>query len=230
MTRIPRAAIVVLAGGSGSRVGAGRNKVLLPLAGEAVLAHSVRTALEVQGATRLVVVVRPADREEVTKTLTPVLGQHDLWLVDGGAERHDSEWAAIQVLAPEIESGDVEVVVIHDAARPLAPATLFRTVIDVAREQGSAVPALPAGRLSRLDGSDPRADLAAVQTPQAFAAGPLLDCYRRAASEGWTGTDTAACLERYAGLETHAVAGTAANLKVTFAADLPLAEELIRRR
>ena len=59
------------------------------------------------------------------EALSPVLGPHDLWLVEGGAERHDSEWAAIQALAPEIEDGDLEVVAIHDAARPLATADLF---------------------------------------------------------------------------------------------------------
>lgn len=223
----PRAAIVVLAGGSGTRVGADRNKVLLPLDGVPILARSVRTALDVDGATRLVVVVRPSDRDDVAEALAPVLGPHDLWLVDGGAERHDSEWAAIQALAPEIEAGDIEVVAIHDAARPLAPATLFRRVIDVAHEQGSAVPAVPAGTLSQLDGTSPRADLAAVQTPQAFSARTLLDCYRQAAADGWTGTDTAACLERYAGAETHAVAGSRTNLKVTFPEDLSLAEQLL---
>lgn len=224
----PRSAIVVLAGGSGTRVGADRNKVLLPLAGVPILAHSVRTALDVEGATRLVVVVRPGDREDVAEALAPVLGQYDLWLVDGGTERHDSEWAAIQVLAPEIEAGDIEVVAIHDAARPLAPAALFQTVIEVAHEHGSAVPAVPAGTLSDEHGLPVRG-LAAVQTPQAFAARTLLRCYREAATDAWTGTDTAACLERYAGTETHAVSGSRRNLKVTFPEDLSLAQELIQQ-
>ena len=230
MIRPPRAAIVVLAGGSGTRVGADRNKVLLPLGDVPVLAHSVRTALDVEGVTRLVVVIRPEDRSAVAEALIPVLGPHDLWLVEGGAERHHSEWAAIQTLAPEIEAGDLEVVAIHDAARPLAPAALFRTVIDVAHQHGSAVPAVAAGTLSRRDGSAPRTDLAAVQTPQAFDARTLVDCYRQADAEGWTGTDTAACLERYAAMTTRAVAGSPANLKVTFAADLPLAEALFTQR
>lgn len=225
----PQAAIVVLAGGSGSRVGADRNKVLLPLAGTPVIAHSVRTALDVEGATRLVVVVRPEDREDVAAALAPVLGPHDLWLVDGGAERHDSEWAAIQLLAPEIEAGDIEVVAIHDAARPLATAALFRTVIDVAHRHGAAVPAVAAGTLSDERGANPRTGLAAVQTPQAFSARVLLDSYRQAAAEAWTGTDTAACLERYSGLDAYAVAGSRTNLKVTFPEDLALAQELVRQ-
>ena len=67
----------MLAAGSGRRVGADRNKVLLPLGGIPVLAHSVRTALDVDGVHRLVVVVRPEDRDEVADALAPHLGAHD---------------------------------------------------------------------------------------------------------------------------------------------------------
>lgn len=226
----PRAAVVVLAAGSGSRVGAARNKVLLPLGGLPILAHSVRTALEVAGVHRLVVVVRPEDRDDVAAALSPVLGTHDLWLVDGGAQRHDSEYAALRALAGDIEAGDLDVVAIHDAARPLATADLFRRTIDAAARHGAAVPALPAGPLSRSDGSAPRTGLAAVQTPQAFAADTLLEAYRRADRDAFTGTDTAACLEKYAGLAAHAVPGSARNVKVTFPEDVPLAEALLARR
>jgi 2-C-methyl-D-erythritol 4-phosphate cytidylyltransferase len=226
----PRAAVVVLAAGSGTRVGSATNKVLLPLGELPVLAHSVRTALEVGGVHRLVVVVRPGDRDQVAAALTPVLGAHDLWLVDGGAERHDSEYAALRALAPDIEAGDLEVVAIHDAARPLATPALFRRTIDAAAAHGSAVPALAAGSLSRSDGTTPRSDLAAVQTPQAFAAVTLLEAYRRADRDGFTGTDTAACLERYAALAAHSVPGSAENVKVTFPEDLALAEALLAGR
>lgn len=226
----PRAAVVILAGGSGTRVGAGRNKVLLPLGPLPVLAHSVRTALDVNGVHRLVVVVRPEDHDEVAEALVPVLGSHDLWLVDGGARRHDSEYAALRALAHDIEAGDLDVVAIHDAARPLATAELFRRTLDAAAEHGAAVPAVAAGTLSRADGTAPRTDLAAVQTPQAFAADRLLECYRQADLDGFAGTDTAACVERYAGISAHSVPGLVDNLKVTFAEDLPLAEALLSQR
>ena len=79
-----RAAAVLLAAGSGTRVGAETNKVLLPLDGIPVLARSVRTVLDVDGVHRVVLVVRPEDREEVSSAVAPHLGAHDLWLVDGG--------------------------------------------------------------------------------------------------------------------------------------------------
>ncbi|MGZ4476760.1 MAG: IspD/TarI family cytidylyltransferase, partial [Nocardioides sp.] len=126
-----------------------------------------------------------------------------------------------------IEGGEIDVVAIHDAARPLASAALFRRVIDVAAEHGAAVPAVPAGVLSNADGSVADRDLVAVQTPQAFRAGTLLTAYDAAAAEHFVGTDTAACLERYADAVIHPIEGERRNLKITFPEDLRLAEELI---
>jgi len=221
------AAIVLLAAGAGRRVGAETNKVLLPLDGVPVLAHSVRTALGVDGVHRIVVVVRPEDRTEVAAALAPHLGTHDLWLVDGGAERHDSESRALEALRAEITSGEITVVAIHDAARPLATPALFARVIATALARGGAVPATAVAQLNRADGTLAPADLAAVQTPQAFRATDLLTAYDAAAADGFVGTDTAACLERYTDLEIRAVDGELTNLKVTFAEDLALAAELI---
>lgn len=223
----PRAAVVILAGGSGSRVGAGVNKVLLPLGPLPVLVHSLRTALLVSGVHRLVVVVRPEDRDEVAAAVQPHLGEHDLWLVDGGPQRHDSEWQAIRTLRPDIEAGELDVVAIHDAARPLASASLFASTIAAAAEHGGAIPVVPAaGLLCREPGPLPR-DVVAVQTPQAFRADALLASYLRAHEDGFTGTDTASCLERYADLRIAAVPSSAANLKVTFPEDVALAEALL---
>jgi 2-C-methyl-D-erythritol 4-phosphate cytidylyltransferase len=218
---------VLLGAGSGRRVGAERNKVLLPLAGLPVLAHSVRTALEVDGAHRVVVVVRAEDRQEVAGTLSPHLGTHDVWLVDGGDERHDSEYRALSALREDIEGGEIDVVAIHDGARPLASAALFRAVIDVAAADGAAVPAVPTGRLNVVDGSLAADGLVAVQTPQAFDARVLLAAYDAADADGFVGTDTAACLERYADVAVRAVAGERHNLKITFPDDLRHAEELV---
>ncbi|MCW2819623.1 MAG: 4-diphosphocytidyl-2C-methyl-D-erythritol synthase, partial [Marmoricola sp.] len=98
-----RTAAVLLAAGSGSRVGAGVNKVLLDLDGIPVLARSVRTVLDVAGVHRVVLVCRPGETDAVREAVEPQLGPHDLWVVEGGAERHDSEWQALRVLAPDVE-------------------------------------------------------------------------------------------------------------------------------
>lgn len=230
MTDTPRAAAVVLAAGSGTRVGAETNKVLLPLDGVPILARSVRTVLDVDGVHRVVLVVRPEDREDVSEAIAPHLGAHDLWLVDGGEHRHDSEWQALQVLAADIENDELDVVVIHDAARPLAGAGLWRAVIDSAARHGGAIPVVESPHLSHLDGSLAPPRLVAVQTPQAFRARELLGAYRQAEADGFVGTDTAACLERYTDVAIAGVPSTAANLKVTFPEDLGLAEALLSQR
>lgn len=218
------AAVVVLAAGSGSRVGAAVNKVLLPLGDVPVLAWSVRTALTVDDVARVVVVVREGEQDAVAAALLPHLAGAEVLLVVGGTTRHDSEHAALRVLADDIGDGTVDVVAIHDGARPLAPASLFAVTIATARDRGGAIPVVPATGLLGPDG--PVHGVAAVQTPQAFRAPALLAAYAAADRDGFRGTDTAASLRRYADLPVVAVPGTPANLKVTWPHDLAVAERL----
>ncbi len=218
------AAVVVLAAGSGTRVGAEVNKVLLPLGAAPVLAWSVRAALALDDVARVLVVVRDGEQDAVATALAGHLGSGEVTLVVGGATRHDSEWAALRVLADDVRAGLVDVVALHDGARPLAPAALFTAVIDAARERGGAIPvvALPA----LLGDEGVVRGVVGVQTPQAFRAGPLLAAYAQADADGFRGTDTASCLERYAGVPVVAVASSPANLKVTWPHDLASAETL----
>jgi 2-C-methyl-D-erythritol 4-phosphate cytidylyltransferase len=225
----PRTAAVVLGAGSGQRVGADRNKVLLELGGVPVLARSVRTVLDVRGVHRVVVVCRPGEQELVSDALAPHLGTHDVWLVDGGESRHESEWRALQALAPDIEAGEIDVVAVHDAARPLAPAGLWADVVAAAAEHGGALPVVEVPQLSHRDGRRVDAGLVAVQTPQAFDARTLLSAYTSAERDGFTGTDTASCLERYSDVVVVGVPSSASNLKVTFPEDVALAEALLSR-
>lgn len=219
-------AVVILAAGSGSRVGAEVNKVLLPLRDVPVLVWSVRDALALPDVRRLVLVVRPEDRAAVEAAVAPHLGEREVLVVDGGATRHASEWAALRVLAGDIESGDVDVVVVHDGARPLAGVDLWRSVVDAAREVGGAIPVVPVTQLLHADLTPVTEAVGAVQTPQAFRAGAVLAAYRAAAEDGFEGTDTAACVSAYADVPVAAVPGSALNLKVTFPEDVTLALEL----
>jgi 2-C-methyl-D-erythritol 4-phosphate cytidylyltransferase len=91
------------------------------------------------------------------------------------------------------------------------------------------VPGVDGGRLSHRDGRLLGRAAVAVQTPQAFRAAPLLEAYRAAERDGFRGTDTAACLERYTSLGIAPVPGSPWNIKVTFPGDIALAEELLIR-
>jgi len=226
MLRVVPVAVVVLAAGAGTRVGGDVNKVLLPLGSKPVLAWSVRDGLSVADVSRVLIVVRPGEEAAVSEALAPHLGDGEVLLVGGGETRHGSEWAALRVLAPDIEAGEIDVVAIHDGARPLAGVDLFDAVVAAAREHGGALPVTHlAGLLPR-----PAGDLVGVQTPQAFAARTLLAAYERADADGFEGTDTASCVERYAADVTiSAVAGSARNLKVTFPEDVALADRLGQR-
>lgn len=220
------AAVVILAAGSGSRVGAGVNKVLLPLRGAPVLVWSLRAAFALDDLRHVVLVVRPGEEEALAAAVAPHLGGREVLVVTGGASRHDSEWNALQALAPEIEAGRVDVVAIHDAARPLADPELFRGTLAAAREHGGALPVVPLTHVVRRDGRREASGLVGVQTPQAFRAPELLAAYRSADDDGFRGTDTASCLEAYADVRIAAVPASPLNLKITFPEDVDLAAAL----
>lgn len=224
--------MVLLAAGSGTRVGAATNKVLLPLAGAPVLAWSLRHLRPLAYVDQVVVVHRAEDRARVEEVLAAEATGLRVTLTEGGDTRHASEWQALQVLAPDIDAGRLDVVAVHDTARPLAAPELFDAVIAGAARHGGAIPVRAQhGLLHRDPAAGPASpDLVAVQTPQAFAAGPLLEAYRKAATEGFTGTDTASCLEAYTDVRVHGVAAPATNLKITFPEDVALAERLLAQR
>ncbi|MBF4769250.1 2-C-methyl-D-erythritol 4-phosphate cytidylyltransferase [Nocardioides agariphilus] len=224
----PDAAVIVVAAGSGTRAGGELNKVLTVVAGLPVVAWSVRTALALPDVRRVVVVHRRDEREAMGQALAPHLGEAEVVLVAGGDTRHASEWQALRVIADEIDSGAITVVAVHDAARPLADDDLFARTLAAAREHGGAVPVVPLESVVRRDGAEVGHDqLVTVQTPQAFRAVELLAAYRAAEADGFTGTDTASCVEKYAGVPVVAVPSTQSNLKVTFPGDVELAARLL---
>jgi 2-C-methyl-D-erythritol 4-phosphate cytidylyltransferase len=220
------AAVVVLAAGAGTRVGGHLNKVLLPLAEVPVVARSVRTACTVPGVRRVVLVVRDGERDAVRKSVEPYLQDTgpEVAMVTGGATRHRSEWAALELLAPAIDAGDIDVVAMHDAARPLAGLQLYEAVLETAGRIGGAIPVVHLPDLVSLDGARLPDGLVGVQTPQAFRASDLLAAHRAARGDGFEATDTSGCLAAYADVTVGAVASDAGNLKLTFADDFRIAE------
>lgn len=246
----------MLAGGSGSRVGAAINKAFLPLGQRPVAAWSLFAMAQVEGIGPLVFVVRPEDRERAEQIAAQELPEVSVEIITGGADRQSSELNALRHLSARIHAGSVDTVLIHDAARPLVSASLIDSVLSAARASGGAVPGFPAEdcavldfeqdpgvkdqgaqdpgagahAVRRLAAGEPPQQLLRVQTPQGFRAGPLLDAYEAAARDGFAGTDTASCVEAYTDLPVQWVAGDAANFKITFPQDVALAERLISAR
>ena len=225
-----RAALVVLAAGDGRRAEHHTNKVLLPLAGRRVFTWSIQWARLLPAITHTVLVVRDEDRDVVQEVLDREVEPPPVQMVTGGDTRHESELAALTALATEIDAGEIDVVVIHDAARPLARTGLFAGVIEAAAEHGGAIPVRHQRHLTASHDDDrPPSSVVAVQTPQAFLARPLLEAYTRAKDDQFVGTDTASCIERYTDLPVWCIPGDAGNIKITFPEDLFLAERLLAK-
>ena len=231
-----RTGVVVLAGGSGLRVGGDRNKAYLPLAGRTAVGISLRTMAAAASPCRLVLVVRADDLDLAERTLADELPDPPVpvELVVGGASRHGSEERALHHLEPAISAGELDLVLIHDAARPLCSPELVATLVDAAAAGGGAVPGLAVDDLAAVGGDGTLVPLVGrhvrIQTPQVFAAKPLLEAYHRAAEVGFEGTDTAACLERFSTLKVTYVPGEEQNFKITYPHDVALADEFVRRR
>ncbi|HSK92344.1 MAG TPA: IspD/TarI family cytidylyltransferase [Euzebyales bacterium] len=223
-------AAIVLAGGTGSRLERPGNKVFVPVGGRPLIAWSLRTFASSASITHIIIVVRTGEDERVAA----VLDEEDLGLpvriTTGGGTRHASELAGLEAIGGEIADGGIDIVLIHDAARPFASRGLVDRVVATARGVGGAVPALPLGDgIYRVDDDGIRAeppDLYRVQTPQGFVARELLKAYRRSVRDGFTGVDTSETVERYTSLDVGVVAGEATNIKVTFVDDLDIAEEI----
>lgn len=233
MSASPIAIGVVLAAGIGSRVGADGNKAYLQLAGRSMVAWSVAAVAASPQIARTILVFRRGEREQAVRLMADEIPGTTVEFVEGGDTRHGSEHNVLSYLAADIDAGTVDVVLIHDAARPLAGAELMDKAVITARTQGGAIPVLPAGDVLRMTADGLSAidqSLVRVQTPQAFRAGPLWRAYQDAAATGFEGTDTSSCVERFTDLEVHGIAGSAQNFKVTFAHDVQVAERLLSRR
>jgi 2-C-methyl-D-erythritol 4-phosphate cytidylyltransferase len=213
---------LVPAAGSGVRLGPGAPKALRLLAGEPLLLHAVRGLRRAVDVGPVVVAAPPAEVELVRALLRDL----DVVVVPGGAERQDSVRAALAALP-----GDVDLVLVHDAARCLTPVAVVERVVAALRDGAEAVvPVLPvADTVKQVDGDRvvttvDRSALRAVQTPQGFRRGVL---ERVHGSTGPALTDDAGLVEAAGGTVT-TVAGADEAFKVTRPLDLLLAEALLR--
>ncbi|HLZ49100.1 MAG TPA: IspD/TarI family cytidylyltransferase [Candidatus Limnocylindria bacterium] len=214
------AGLAILAAGSSSR--AGTDKVLLELGGQPVLLWSLAAAAA-SGAYSAIVIVAPADR---VAAIARVAGDRAR-VVAGGATRTASSWAALDALP------DVDVIAIHDAARPFASASLFATVCAVATEYGSAVPGLAIAETVRRADAAGRAveevdrdGLWTAQTPQAFARGLLVRARQAAGDRAFT-DDAAAVIALNE--DVRLVPGERRNFKLTSTEDIAYARELAEK-
>lgn len=219
-------AIVLLAAGSGSRFGHATNKVWLPLLEKSVISRTISNAHQAFPEAPIYLVINPDDKEIALKLIESEVPEVKLEIINGGSTRHGSEYQALMHLEKDIASGNIDVVLIHDGARPLATPALYRKIAQVAYEKGGAIPTTAINPVE-IDISH-ETQIVRVQTPQGFRAKEVLQAYKAAEKEGFVGTDTGACVEKYfPEIKAVAVEAEVANLKITFAEDLKVAQALL---
>ena len=215
----PGLAVILPAGGIGTRLGHRTPKQFLRVAGAPILGLTLRHFLGHPGV-RAIVVAAPAEHLERTRQLVGRTGRRRVEVVVGGATRQESVWNALQE-AP----GTAEIVLVHDAVRPFIDRLLIDAVVAAARDAGAAICALPIAETVKrvrtgvvVDTLD-RSELWTVQTPQAFRSALLREAHDKARRDGVVGTDDAVLVERL-GHPVHVVQGRAGNVKITTPDDL----------
>lgn len=216
---------IITAGGKGKRFQSSVSKQLIPIKGKALLCWALKP-FQTEKWIDQVVLVHPSDeKEETYLALLEQEGFGKIRLVPGGNSRFESVhhgFSAIGEASPE------DIVVIHDAARPVLSPALLKSVLETAAEKGAAIPAMAVSETLKevsqhqVVQTVSREHLFAAQTPQAFRYGILKKAYQESGSKThWTDE---AMLVEHAGFVVSIVPGEKRNIKVTEPEDLLLAE------
>ncbi|GAA3941845.1 2-C-methyl-D-erythritol 4-phosphate cytidylyltransferase [Microbacterium soli] len=222
----PTTAIIIVAAGSGTRLGLGVPKAFADIDGRTVLAHALDGVLAARPM-HVVLVVPHGHEQTAAADLARIGEERPVTVVVGGSTRQQSVAAGLAAL-----SEDVEVVLVHDAARALTPSAQIDAVAAAVTADTGAIPALAViDTLKRVDGDAvveavDRSVLVAAQTPQGFPRAALEAAYARAAAEGEDHTDDAA-LFAAAGGAVLRVPGDERAFKITTPADLHRARMLL---
>jgi 2-C-methyl-D-erythritol 4-phosphate cytidylyltransferase len=228
-----RTAAIIVAGGSGERLGRPGGKQLAPVLGRPVLSWTLSAFGDAPQVDLIVVVCHPERVEEFRRVAVEPLALHTPLLFAPGGDSRQASVASGLAMLPD----GVGIVLVHDGARPLVTPALIAEALDVFREAGAdgLVVGYPAvDTLKLVEGRDvaetpDRSRYWAVQTPQIFAADTLLSAYEVAAANGWLGTDDASLVERNGG-RVVVFPGPRDNIKVTVAEDLFFVEAALRFR
>lgn len=217
------------AAGASRRMGAGTNKIFLELGGESVLVRTLKTFSQSARINFLIVVTNEV--ETVTEILNATPNLKPFAVTAGGSERQYSIANGLKLVP-----NDAEIVLVHDAARPLINLETIENVIDAAEKFGGAIAAVPEKNTIKIIDAEgfvkstpPRAELVAVQTPQGFKKEILMRAYEQAATDNFLGTDDASLVERIGG-KIKIVQSSYKNIKITTPEDIQIAETFLQEK
>lgn len=203
---MPSRAMIVVGGGTSSRFGG--DKLLVEVGGQTLMEHTIDAVIGHVDV--CVVVCRPEITQEVAAK------RPDITVTSGGPSRTRSEIAGLAAIG-----SDVDLIGIHDAARPAVSADMVEKLFETALTEGGALPLLTYERLMvHRRTHQPITGVRGAQTPQVFRAPELLTAYDKAARADFAGHDTAEVMERFADVRIVGITGDPANVKVTYPQDL----------
>jgi 2-C-methyl-D-erythritol 4-phosphate cytidylyltransferase len=227
--------VILPAAGLGTRMAGPQPKQFLALNGVPILIHSLRAFAAVERVTAMVVAVRKPEVERVQAQIAEYGFAERVRVVEGGDMRQESVANALAALPAQPD----DIVLVHDAVRPLIDAATIERTIDAVAEYGAAIVGMPAvdtikqvertAHGALITSTIPREFVVLAQTPQGFRFGLLQRAFAEAAADGFVGTDEASVVER-AGHSVAVVHGSQVNLKITQPGDLELAEFYLRQR
>lgn len=220
----PAKIAIIVAGGSGQRMGGNIPKQFMELHHKPVLYHTIQAFLRAYDDMRIVLVIPSAHRSHIATVLTAFDRPPSVAIVDGGETRFHSVKNGLQTVREEA------VVFVHDGVRPLVSPNLVRTCYEQALLKGSAVPVIELkDSIREVDGDSnkaaDRSRFRIVQTPQTFLSDILLPAFEQPYDPLFT--DEATVAERF-GHAVHLVAGEEQNIKITRPQDMVIAEAFMR--
>ncbi|WP_342471588.1 2-C-methyl-D-erythritol 4-phosphate cytidylyltransferase [Metasolibacillus sp. FSL H7-0170] len=221
--------VVLPAAGSGKRMGAGQNKLFLPLLEKPILMHTLEIFEQDCNCTGIWLAVKPEERAFIEELLARYSITKVKGLPAGGEERQHSVHSCLKAME------QVEIVLVHDAARPFITQEIIAQLAKVAYEKGAAIAGVRAkDTMKKVRGTViaetvERDSLWMIQTPQAFRFDLLAEAEDVAEKIGFLGTDEAMLVERL-GHEVHIVESSYENLKMTTQEDLLFGEAILRKR
>lgn len=222
---------ILAAGGSGTRMNAGENKIFLPADGKCIL---LRSLILFDGIVDgMVIVCRPEDENRIIDIINTSGVSYSVSLTSGGDTRQHSVMNGLKAMT---QADAEDIVLIHDAARCNTPEKVIRDVVQSCIVFDSGVAAVPAVNTMKYAGNDgtilrtvERNSLYEIQTPQGFLLGNLIDAYSKAERDGFIATDDASVME-HSGYPVHLVQGSKTNIKVTEKEDLIILNSFLQHK
>ncbi|MCM0589755.1 MAG: 2-C-methyl-D-erythritol 4-phosphate cytidylyltransferase [Gloeotrichia echinulata IR180] len=223
--------LLIPAAGIGRRMGSDRNKLLLSVRSQPIIAWTLKAAAAANSISWIGIISQPTDWEDFKLIIADLNLTKPVEFILGGATRQESVYNGLQALPTEAEQ-----VLIHDGARCLATPDLFNSCAEAIRHCPGLIAAVPVKDTIKVVDSNgiiqstpDRRQLWAAQTPQGFDVKLLKQCHAEGVRQGWEVTDDAALFEK-CGIPVQIVPGEETNLKVTTPQDLALAKFILTSR